>query len=464
MTKKQNRSFGTITPAILIISSAFIIVIYGVLFALTTQFDFSRRQTASETAIHFAEAGINYYRWHLAHDPNDYTSDVGIHDYTDPQGDLIGQFNIEVTPPEGGSSIITITSTGYSNEFANIDRTIEAKYGQPSFSRFAYMSNSSSWYGTGITVNGEIRSNNGIRMDGTNNSLVSSAKLEYNCGTETGCFPPEPKPGVWGSGGDQGLWQFPVPSLDFDTLSFDFANMRDAAQDIGLYLDDSGDEGYHIMFFDNGSIRINRVLSTSFVRGYSVPGQGLGEEGAGGCRNLYQIITDEELVGTYNVSDAPILFAEDNLWVEGTVEGRITVIAARFPIISSNVDVWIPNSILYNDYDGSDALGLISQSDIFFARDVPEDFNVDGVLMAQSGKIIRHGYFNWCGGSSEAVKDKLTINGSLISYFTSYWNFGAAPDSGFIEREINYDSSMLFNPPPYFPTSGEFEIIDWIEK
>ena len=52
---------GTITPALLIIASAFIIAVYGLLFILTLQFDYSQRQISSEKALNIAEAGINYY-------------------------------------------------------------------------------------------------------------------------------------------------------------------------------------------------------------------------------------------------------------------------------------------------------------------------------------------------------------------------------------------------------------------
>lgn len=461
---------GSILPALLIISGAFIVVIYGLLFVLTLQFDFSQRQMASERALHIAEAGINYYRWHLAHDPDDFADGTGVegqqyeHNYLDPQGESIGNFSLEIAPPTEGSSIVTIGSTGWSNEFPKIKRTITAQYGIPSFSRFSFLSNASSWYGTGITINGQVHSNNGIRMDGTNTSLVTSAKDEYRCGSETGCHPPEPKPGVWGSGGDKGLWQFPVPVVDFDSISFNFAQMKEDAQNTGLYMDASGASGYHIIFFSDGTFRLFRVNSTDYIRGYSVPGQGLGEEGVGGCRQLHQIITDETLLGTYDISDTPIIFVEDDLWVQGTITGRLSVVAARFPIVSSDVNIWIPNNITYANYDGSSVLGLISQNNIFLARDVPDDFQIDAVLMAQSGKVIRHGYFDWCGGTEGAVKDKLTINGSIISYFKSYWNFGAGPESGFVEREINYDTNALFTPPPYFPTTGDYELISWKEE
>ena len=88
---------GTVTPALLIIVSAFIIAVYGLLFILTLQFDYSQRQISSEKALNIAEAGINYYQWHLIKNPSDFqdgTEDLDgpyIHNYEDPQGGFVGK-------------------------------------------------------------------------------------------------------------------------------------------------------------------------------------------------------------------------------------------------------------------------------------------------------------------------------------------------------------------------------------
>src|SRR5690606_34193692 len=97
---------GTITPALLVITGAFMAVIYGLLILLSLQVDFSQRQLASEQALNIAEAGVNYYRWHLAHDPDDYQDGTGedgvyTHTYQDPEGGEIGNFDLEILPPEG---------------------------------------------------------------------------------------------------------------------------------------------------------------------------------------------------------------------------------------------------------------------------------------------------------------------------------------------------------------------------
>jgi len=455
---------GSITPALLVITGAFLVVIYGLLMLLSVQLEYVQRRVASEEALNIAEAGVNYYRWHLAHAPENFSGDTGIHEYTDPQGDVVGEYELEITPPSQGSSVVTIKSTGRSFDNPNIKRTIIAAYGKQSFAKFAFLNNASAWYGDNITVHGDIHSNNGIRMDGTNTGIVSSAKEEYMCGSETGCHPPTHRPGVWGSGGDQSLWEFPVTFVDFDTVSFDFAAMRDSAQAEGLYLDNSRRYGYHLVFNANGTVTISEIRRLGYYYGYLPSGEGLGNSGQGGCRQRYQRITQENNLGTYNLDETPIIFVEDDVWVEGTVNGRVTVVAAGFPVQSRTQNIWINNNIVYANYDGSNALGLIAQNDIYFARDIPLDFRIDGALLAQKGRIVRHGYLWWCGGWGDEIKDSLTINGAMISFGKSYWNYGDPLESGFYEREIFYDGNLLYAPPPYFPTTGEYQFITWKEE
>lgn len=456
---------GSITPALLIITGAFLVVIYGLLMLLSVQLEYVQRRVASEEALNIAEAGVNYYRWHLAHAPEDFTSDIGIHEYKDPQEDIVGEYELEITPPNSGSSVVTIKSTGRSYANPDIERTIITAYGKQSFAKYAFLNNASAWYGDNITVHGDIHSNNGIRMDGTNTGLVTSAKEEYMCGSETGCSPPTRRPGVWGTGGDQSLWQYPINFVDFDTVSFDFSAMRNSAQSKGLYLDESNRYGYHLVFNPNGTVSIYEIQRLDDYYGYLPPGEGLGNPGQGGCRRRYQRITREDDLGTYNLAETSIIFVEDDIWVEGVVNGRVTVVAAGFPVQSSIKNIWINNNLTYAQYNGSNVLGLIAQNDIYFARDIPLDFRIDGALLAQKGRIVRHGYLSWCGGWGDTVKDKLTINGAMISFGKSYWNYGGEPpDSGFIEREIFYDGNLLYAPPPYFPTTGEYQFITWKEE
>ncbi|OGY16554.1 MAG: hypothetical protein A2785_03105 [Candidatus Chisholmbacteria bacterium RIFCSPHIGHO2_01_FULL_49_18] len=451
---------GSVLISLLITAATFSIIVYSLLAVIATQFDFSFRQVAHDQSLNIAEAGVNYYRWHLLQAPADFQDGTGtsgpyIHDYRDPQGTLIGKYSLEIIPPDQGSSVLTIKSTGWTTDFPTVKRTVVVRLGQSSYASYAFLNNASLWFGTGITVNGKIHGNNGIRQDGVNASTVTSAVSTYTCGSETGCNPPQTKPAVWGIGEDQSLWEFPVPAVDFDTLSFDFVQMRNQAQANGVYYGVSGDYGYNVVFNANATVSIYRVTSSSRVDGYAVED---------GCQLRRQIINNQTLLGTYTVSETPIIFLEDRTWVSGVVNGKTTLVAARFPTETYSTDIWINNNLTYLAKDGNHSLGIIAQHDIYYARDIPDNFEIDAALMAQQGHIIRHGYLSFCGSHPNAVRNSLTIYGSLISNLKSYWNFGTTPSSGFRTRTTTFDPNLVYEPPPYYPTVGGYDFLSWNEE
>jgi hypothetical protein len=461
MMRNKYNQLGSISLVILLFGVVISVAIGGLVIITSTQFSFVQRNQARETALFIAEAGVQYYRWHLAHDPADFTDGQGSdpgpyeHAYVDPQGGVLGTYSLTITPPEPGSSVVTIDSTGWSSTYPGIKRKVKARFGIPSLAQYSFLHNANVWFGSGITVHGKAHSNGGIRQDGINDSIISSSKETYTCGSETGCSPSETKPGVWGTGGSDELWDYPVTALDFDAINIDLNAMKIAAQDTGVYRA-SASQGYHLHFLDNGTVNIYEVTRTQAWRGYDPDTD---------CINLNQRIQTEVLQGNYSISDKRIFFLEDNVWVDGVVKGRATVVAAKFPLVSNSKDIWINNNLTYTVKNGDDALGLIAQKNIYFARNITPEFEINAAMIAQNGKIMRHYYgSSSCGGStSYALRDKLSIYGVVISKEKSYWNWGSPPSSGFTTRDVTYDSNLYLDPPPYFPASGEYEFISWEE-
>ena len=73
---------------------------------------------ASERAFELAEAGIEYYRWHLAHVSDDFQDGTGgpgpyVHDFKDSSGVVIGRYSLNIAPPQSGSTVVAVESTGY---------------------------------------------------------------------------------------------------------------------------------------------------------------------------------------------------------------------------------------------------------------------------------------------------------------------------------------------------------------
>ncbi len=165
-----------------------------------------------EMAFAVAEAGVNYYRWHLAHEPTDFQDGTGaagpyVHDYKDASGNIIGQFSLEIIPPPIGSTMVQIKSTGYTLNQPNIKRIVLVKVGKPSFAKYAVVADNDMRFGSGTEIFGPIQVNGGIRFDGIAHNAVASSKACYNdpdaawtASCSSGGTNYE-KPGIW-SGND----------------------------------------------------------------------------------------------------------------------------------------------------------------------------------------------------------------------------------------------------------------------
>src|SRR3989344_7280174 len=111
---------GVILPLALLICGFFIILAVLWMFASINNLQHVKNQNTANSALGIAESGINYYLWHLSHNPTDYQDDTGtagpyVHNYRDSSGKIIGQFTLDITAPASGSSTITVNSSGLLN-------------------------------------------------------------------------------------------------------------------------------------------------------------------------------------------------------------------------------------------------------------------------------------------------------------------------------------------------------------
>lgn len=458
LTHKNN---GAILVYLLVIIFVFSTMMLPVITLVVYKMKVLSTTIDREKSLQIAEAGINYYQWHLAHYPNDYkdgTSSAGpyVHNYSDfDTQQAIGQFSLVITPPSAGSTIITIKSTGWTNQNPNIKKTITAKYGIPSLARYSFLSNDIIWIGSNEMVSGQLQSNSGVRFDGIGNAPIQSAKSTYTCSTNQGCSTPTIKNGVWGNASQtvKNFWQFPVPAVDFSSLTSNLATAKSDAQNAGIYLTPSTKKGYSLVF-NNNTVSIYKVTKVSSdPTGWDVSGNAH-DEGTDYTTRSFQ--------STVNIPSNGIIYVEDNVWVEGTVNGRVMVVAAILPYNSGTAPtIYIPNNILYTTKDGSNVLGLLSQKDIVVTYDAPTNLEIDAALIAQNGGVQ---FFYYSGN----IKNSITIFGSIMTFSQWTWtwvNSSGSVLSGFRNTSDTYDSNLLYNPPPSFPISASgYQSLNWISN
>ncbi len=463
----MTRKSGYFLPLVLTYSVIAFITIGAILTLAYSNFNVVKKQTNSVSALNIAEAGINYYLWHLSHNNLDYCDGNSCsgpgpfgpytHQFKDSLGNIVGSYKITITPPANGGTSVSVRSEGSTSNLEK--RTIVATLGIPSFAQYSFVTNSETWFGSTEQTNGLVHSNAGIHYDGTANGVVSSAIQSY---VPAGCFGGDGQThnGIWGNGGPTTYWQFPVPQIDFNQLTSDLSKLQIAAITNGILLptltnssNKKTHDGYVIQL-KGGTIRVGTVDASQDSGGLN-----------GGCVNHPKYNSIMQTVN-WESSDRAlpgngIIYVADNVWVYGTVGSRLTIASGRLPDTqSTNTNIFLQNDITYSAKDGSVALGLVSQSDLVVNPNSEDDLEIDAFLLSQKGHVFRPYYPN-------NIKTKISIYGGIgtNSWWTWSWVNGSNQTvSGYQSTISTYDTYLALNPPPQYPTTGSFAVLSWKEE
>jgi hypothetical protein len=470
---------GYLSLTVILFSGIAIIILSGFIIWADSSLKAVYRINDNALAFKIAESGIEYYRWHLAHDPDDFQDGTGqpgpyVHQYYDKNGVLLGEFSLDIIPPSAGSTLVEIESTGRIDWDNSIEKTVRVRLAKQSFAKFSAVVNADVRFGSGTEVFGEIHSNQGIRFDGLAHNIVTSALEFYDDPDHSGGYewavhthvaPTDPlysasllpRPDIFEAGR-----QVLVPAVDFDGITQSLADMKTDAQVNGFYRGDSGENGYDVVFKVDDTFDLYEVNSL-VPRHWSCSDYSAYQSGWG----TWSIQT-ETFLGNYPNPANGIIFIEDDVWARGQVNtSRVTVASGRFP---ENPSTWssvtINNDLLYSNYDGSDAIALIAQYNVNIGMVSQDILRVDAALMAQNGRIGRYYYrppwWVYPGCSPYHDRDIITTYGMIAT--NQRYGFAYTNNTGYDIRNLIYDANLLYAPPPSFPlTSDAYEQISWEE-
>jgi hypothetical protein len=490
MKKEISKSGGYLLIQVLVFGAIAVVIIGGLIAFAASNIKLGRRIVLSEQAFQMAEAGLEYYRWHLAHSPADYTNGTGLpgpytKNFYNKDGVLIGTFRLDITAPPLGSTLVTIQSTGIPAADPNVRRTVLARLAVPSFANFALVTTAAMRFGEGTEVFGPVHSNSGIRFDGLAHNLVTSSlfnydDLDHNGSNEFGVHTHRNAPPSTGSNlnfrpleAPPNLVQirsdvfiagrnFPAPQVNFNNITTDLEQMQVDAQASGLHFGSSGAQGYRVVLRTNDTFDLYRVNTLR-----SVPS---------GCENTNNqtgwgtwSVNTTTLLGNHPFPANGLIFFGDHIWVEGAINGaRITIVAARIPDNNTSLrkSITVNSNLSYTNYDGSDVVALIAQNNFNTGLFSANVLRVDAAIVAQNGRIGRYFYESDC--SPNNIRSTITLYGTLVTalrYGFAYSNsFTGVHSSGYVTRNLIYDSFLLYEPPPFFPQTEDYhEIIFWKE-
>ena len=462
---------GILTSYVLVFGTIFLILLGGLLGFILTELKISKQKLAWHEALGIAEAGIEYYKWCAN---NNVLSNCQLEKtYQDINGKEIGKFSLQIDTASNCGLIISqkVKSTGWTFQYPELKRKISIFFGRESVAKYSYILNSNVWVGSDHVVRGPFHSNGGIRFDGQNLSLVSSAQEEWVCTNTFGCFglcPSECQiennqcvcPGVFSTTqvSNRSLFDFPVVSFDFEGVTADLAQIKQASQNSGgIYLPpsdqiDSQGKGWHLIFNEGGTFEARIITQLSPTLAYSL------EEG---WHVDFFTISGEYSYQTFTIpTSCSVIYIEDDLWPEGKIRGKVTLASANLIDPNQDTQVILNGNLDYSTTTGRDGLTLIGEKNILIGPDSPENMILRGILIAQKGRFARNHY----PGNK---KESLIIYGSIVSngrVGTKWINQAGHVVSGYLNRETYPDRNLIYQPPVFTPfLTSQFKIINWEE-
>lgn len=510
---------GFIIPTILSFMIALSIITGAVVILISSNISLVDRNIKSQQAFNIAEAGINYYLWHLSHSPTDYkdgqttpaTPDATlgygpyVHNYIDSNANTEGTFTLWLQPQSAGSTVVKVRSIGQVAG-TNTIRTVEAQIGAPSFASYAILADSALWFGNTEAADGPVHSNQGIRMDGSSNSDITSSNTTYVPPGSVGGDGAS-HPGVWCSltvttpvdcaTRSKADWRYPTPLVDFNQISGALCNIKKlafAADPSTAALATQATACSNTGASRTASYIPQRSSSANTSRGYLIILDN------SGTYDLYRVNNENDLQANYTsalnsqlvATDIPIpsngvIFAEDNVWVlsNPTFQGRLTIAAGRLATaVTANIK--IADDLVYSTKNGSDALGLIAEGDVIVAPyAAPSSGNftleINAAVIAQNGDVVYPSNYsfsnNTCTRGWIGADQKLYFYGSIAVRQTWTWSWlwgGSCGNnvydsssgyyiSGFKHNTTQYDYNLLYAPPPSFPITSSYNILAWRE-
>jgi type II secretory pathway pseudopilin PulG len=522
----QNGQKGFILPGVLAFILAMTIIGGAVLTVILNNFFVVGNNVKSQQAFNIAEAGINYYLWHMAHSGTDYkdgqstpttpdpTLGYGpyVHHYIDSDAKDEGTFTLWIKPQGGGSTIATVRSIG---QVAGNDatRTLQAQIGASSFAAYGVVSDSALWFGADESADGPVFSNQGVEMDGSSDSTVSSANATYvpPNGLHSSNYPNgQSHPGVWCDTAvtspvncntrDKSNWLYPATQIDFNQVSTSLCTMKKVA-----LADDSATASIATQSnacTQTPTTRTNAYLpqrsaSGNDSRGYFIQlnnnktydlynVNNVKDNQSGGYANALTM----QLVATgISLPPSGVIFAEDNVWVRsgtGGFPGRVTIGAGRLAT-SYTANLTVVDNLAYTAKDGTAAIGLVGEGSVFiapFAAPATGSFTleVDAAVLAETGSVEY--YPNYTFSNQQCTRGWVNSNQQLHFYgsvatrqtWTWSWQWGSscgdnvadpsAPGtyiSGFKYNTTQYDYNLLYAPPPSYPVINGYNILSWRE-
>jgi len=317
------------------------------------------------------------------------------------------EYNLQIAAPSPGAQDVHIIATGRRTGSTTDMRAVETLVRPSSIADYQMLANADISYGLAASTYGKIYA--GIDLNGVKHNVDhrGTAYVDvYAEGSVTG--PPTLMNGAqkYSSGTIRTVIKKPI---SFQNFLASLVDIQRAATVANRYFDDPSTAAWLLTFVNDGTVMIQKCAQV-------------------GINSVAAVQPICGAATSYGVPSNGAMYFTQTAIVQGAVRGRVTVASNDKVVIANDIAPVTP---------GTDVIGLISSNDMIVAEWCPANLTWRAGTLAQNGR-----WRSWSGGGSH--NGTMTFTGSTATNGGGYMSM-------FTTRVYNYDDTLLYLPPPWFP-------------
>lgn len=475
----------------------------AVLLVTTNALYLNNKQTAGATAFNVAESGAEMAALWLKNQAYPPTATAAFDPFGGAQTQDDGSYRVTIYP--GANNLTSFLKTFRIVSVGTVrssSKTIEIAVKQASFGRYAYftdketssVSGGAIWWKAGERVDGPVHSNNTSGSNFQINSTGSTSPIFLDmvtaAGTSINYSPSRPNnetafKNIFANGSKGyklGVTPIPLPASSDaqknaawgSAAGFPSSNgvYIKAASQGGIYI--RGDAGIALSTDTSGNQKftITQGSNTTTVTLNKLTGtiSATGPVGSGSPTSASSLGTGV-VYCTGNITSLQGEVA-DNRVTNGAIDVRSSFTIATD--VNAGKSINITNNVYYHTRPdktldsnapanlAAGALGLVAQ-DIIIDSTAPKNLEIDAVSLA-GGQNTTSGSFYVENYDSKTPTGTLKVIGGIIQKArgpVGTFNASTGQTSTGYTKNYSYDPRLVDNPPPYYPTTGQYERLSW---
>jgi hypothetical protein len=326
--------------------------------------------------------------------------------------------------PLSGEPRLTLRSTGFYRDSTYVVQVIMRPSNFAKFAVYAGVSAAmNAYWETGDSVFGPVHAEGKLKVAGR---PYFGGKVSTKNGVDSTSYPGGPHHPIFNAGLETGV---SIP------LNRSFQRLSDASKNGGRYFPPVAQSDLYLEF-KGDSVMWHRGMDPDTT--------------------------------TYLPTFAPngaVVNGKGNIYIKGTLKGRLTLGALDSSGGTSRGRIIVQDDVRYNtnpltDPTSMDMLGLVAYNDVAVDGDKSKSsFTVQASMYAYKRGITVEGY------TSRSPGIFYTLGGWIVENVFPTSNgvpLGQAGSKGY-KCNINFDQRFRVMSPPFFPATGNYEILAWYE-